>query len=56
MVITKPERDGTPETTQSYQVMIYQKLSDIADVHVIIYPADRVGISFQGKAVKKNAG
>ena len=56
MVITKPERDGKPETTQSYPVMIYKKLSDTADVHVTVYPADRVGISFQGKAVKKNAG
>lgn len=56
MVITKPERKGKPETTQSYPVMIYTKLSDIADVHVTIYPTDRVGISFQGKAVKKNAG
>jgi hypothetical protein len=56
MVITKPEREGKPETTQSYPVMIYTKLSDIADIHVMIYPTDRVGISFQGKAVKKNAG
>ena len=56
LVITKPERDGKPETTQSYPVMIYQKLSEIADVHVTIYPADRVGISFQGKPVKKNKG
>jgi hypothetical protein len=56
MVITKPERDGKPETTQSYPVMIYTKLSDIADVHVTIYPTDRVGISFQGKGVKKHAG
>jgi hypothetical protein len=56
LVITKPEREGKPETTQSYPVMIYQKLSDVADVHVTIYPTDRVGISFQGKAVKKNAG
>jgi hypothetical protein len=56
MVVTKPERGGKPETTQSYPVMIYHKPSDIADVHVTIYPADRVGISFQGKAVKKNEG
>src|SRR5579864_1821424 len=47
MVITKPERDGKPETTQSYPVMIYRKLSDTADVHVTVYPDDRVGISFQ---------
>jgi hypothetical protein len=55
-VITTPERDGKPETTESYPVMIYTKLSEIADVHVTIYPADRVGISFQGKGVKKDAG
>jgi hypothetical protein len=54
-VMTKPEREGKPETTQNYPVMIYTKLSDIADVHVMIYPTDRVGVSFQGKAVKKNA-
>jgi hypothetical protein len=56
MVITKPERDGRPETTQSYPVMIYRKLSATADVHVTVYPDDRVGITFQGKAVKKDAG
>jgi hypothetical protein len=56
MMITTPERDGKPETTQSYPVMIYTKLSDTADVHVTIYPTDSVGISFQGKAVKKDAG
>jgi hypothetical protein len=56
MTITTPEREGKPETTQSYPVMIYNKLSDVADVHITIYPADRVGISFQGKAVKRDAG
>ncbi|HSU53230.1 MAG TPA: hypothetical protein VLT36_04145 [Candidatus Dormibacteraeota bacterium] len=56
MTVTKPEREGEPETTRSYPVMIYTKLSDIADVHVTIYPTDRVGISFQGKAMAKNAG
>jgi hypothetical protein len=55
MTVTKPEREGKPERTQSYPVMIYTKLSDIADVHVTIYPADRVAITFQGKPVKKNA-
>jgi hypothetical protein len=56
MVVTKPERAGKPETTQNYPEMIYRKLSNVADVHVTIYPTDKVGISFQGKAVKKNAG
>ncbi len=56
MTITTPERDGRPETTQSHPVMIYTRLSETADVHVIVYPTDRVGISFQGKEVKKDAG
>jgi hypothetical protein len=56
MVITTPERDGKPETTQSYPTMIYTKLSETADVHVAVYPNDKVGITFQGKAVKKDAG
>jgi hypothetical protein len=56
MVMTKLERVGEPETTQSYPVMIYRKLSDVADVHLTIYPTGRVGISFRGKPVKTNAG
>ena len=55
IVITEQERDGKPETTQSYPVLIYTKLSDIADVHVKVYPTDRVGISFQGKGKKRAA-
>ena len=52
MVQTMPEKDGQPETTKSYPVMIYTQLSETADVHVTIYPEDRVGISFQGKEVR----
>jgi hypothetical protein len=55
MVITTPEKDGKPETTRSYPVLIYTGLSEMADVHVTVYPDDRVGFSFQGKAVKKDA-
>lgn len=54
VVSTSPERDGKPETTQTYRAMVYTKLSDIADVHVTVYPTDKVAIQFQGKAVKKN--
>jgi hypothetical protein len=54
-VLTLPERDGNPETTQSYPLMIYTKLSETANVHVTVYPTDRVAISFQGKAVKEHA-
>jgi hypothetical protein len=54
-VITTPERDGKPESSQSCPSMIYTKLSDTADIHVTIYPNDRVGFSFHGKPVKKDA-
>jgi hypothetical protein len=53
VTITEPERDGKPETTQSYPVLIYTKQSEIADVHVTVYPTDRVGISFWGKGKKR---
>lgn len=43
------------DTTKFFPVMIYTRLSDTADVHVIIFPADRVGISFQPKSLKKAA-
>jgi hypothetical protein len=56
MVVTTPERDAKPETTQSYPMMIYTRLSETANVNVTVYPTDRVAISFQGKGVKKDAG
>jgi len=49
MAVTTPEREGMPETTQNYPVMTYSKLSDIANVNVQVYPADRVAVTFQGK-------
>jgi hypothetical protein len=52
LVIAKPERDGIPEKTESFRVIIYTKLSITADVHVTIHPNDRVGISFLGKHKK----
>lgn len=54
-VTTTPERKGKPEITKSRPVMVYTKLSEIADVYVTIRPNDRVDIHFQGKGVKKNA-
>jgi len=55
IVVTQPERGGKPETTQSYPTLIFTKLSDTANVHVTIYPNERVAISFQGKAKKDPA-
>ena len=54
-VTTTPEREDKPEITKSRPVMIYTKLSEIANVHVTAYPTDRVDIHFQGKGVKKDA-
>jgi hypothetical protein len=56
MVITTPEKDGKPETTQSYPMMIYTTLSETANIHVTVYPTDKVAISFQGKGLKKDPG
>jgi hypothetical protein len=56
MVAITPEKDGQPERTQSYPVMIYTKLSETANVHVTVYPTDKVAISFQGKGLKGGAG
>jgi hypothetical protein len=55
LVVTRPERAGNPEATQAYPVLMFTELSDIADVHVTIYPTDRVGISFHGKAKGQTA-
>lgn len=49
IIVVTREKEGVPETTQAYPVMIYTRLSAVADVHVTVYPADKVGISFQGK-------
>ena len=54
-ITVTPERDDKPETTQSYPTMIYTKLSDTANVHVTIYPTDKVGITFQGKGKGEKA-
>lgn len=49
MTVTTPEKEGRPESSQTYPVMTYSKLSDTASVNVQIYPTDRVAITFQGK-------
>lgn len=51
MTVTTRENEGKPETTQTYPVMTYSKLSDTANINVQIYPTDRVAITFQGKAM-----
>jgi hypothetical protein len=50
--MTEPERDGKPEKTQNFPALVYTKLSETADVHVTVYPTDRVAITFRGKGKK----
>lgn len=50
-----PERDGQPETTQSFPAMIYSNLSKVAEVRVVVYPTGRVEFLFSGKE-KKDGG
>lgn len=51
MTIITPEKEGAPETAQNYPLMVYSGLSDSLNVHVTVYPNDKVGISFQGKPI-----
>ena len=43
-----PENGATPPVSRAYRYLVYSKLSDTADVHIIEYP-DRLGISLHGK-------
>jgi hypothetical protein len=51
MTVVTPERNGKPETTQNFRTLVYTNLSDSAEIHVTVYPMDRVAITFQGKYV-----
>lgn len=51
MTIVTPERGGNPETTQNFRTLVYKALSDTADVHITVYPMDRVALTFHGKYV-----
>ena len=49
LAVTALEKGAMPETTQTYPVMTYTHLSDIANVNVQVYPTDRVAVTFQVK-------
>jgi hypothetical protein len=49
MRFTVPENGDESETTQSCQVLTYTRMSDLADLNVLVYPTGKVGISFHGK-------
>ena len=46
-----PATDNQPPTHNTYRVLVYTELSDVAEVHVTVYPLDRVYISYQGKYI-----
>ena len=53
-VSVMPEREGKPEVTESCRVLQYTKLSDTANVHVNVYPTNRVRFSLWAKEIKRD--
>jgi hypothetical protein len=49
--IEVPERDGNAATIKSRRLLVYSKLSEVADVHAYVYPDDRVEIVLRGKYI-----
>jgi hypothetical protein len=56
VVVETPERDGQAPTVEARRVLVYTKLSEVADVHVEVYPDDRVAILLQGKYIGPRNG
>jgi hypothetical protein len=56
VVIEKPERDGQAPTAEARRVLVYSRLSEVADVRAEVYPDDRVGFSLQGKYIGSRDG
>lgn len=46
-----PERDGNPPIIESFRSIVYCGLSNTADVHIIDYRQNGVGIRLQGKCL-----
>jgi hypothetical protein len=51
IMIMLPETEDTPSKEQWYRSLIYENLSDVADIRVTVYPNERVGIGFMGKYI-----
>ncbi len=49
--VTAAEREGLPEATRTCNVLTYTRLSELANVNVLVYPTGRVEVSLQGKPV-----
>ena len=44
-----PEKEGMPKTTERCPIKTYSKLSEEANVHVTVYPTDKIDITFRRK-------
>ncbi len=51
VMIALPETENSPPKEQAYRSLVYENLSDVADIRVTVYPNERVGIGFTGKYV-----
>ncbi len=56
MTVVRPEKGDQAPTTQNFRTLVYTKLSETADIHITVYPMDRVAITFQGKYVGPTPG
>jgi len=51
IMIMLPETEDSPPKEQMYRSLVYEHFSDVANIHVTVYPNERVGIGFIGKYV-----
>jgi hypothetical protein len=49
VTVTTPEQDGQPPETRAYRTLLYTRLSDVADIRVVVSDSDQVSFSFLGK-------
>ena len=51
IMIMMDETEDNPPKEQFYRALIYENLSDVADIRVTVYPNECVGIVFTGKYI-----
>jgi hypothetical protein len=56
VVVETPEREGKAPTIEARRVLVYSKLSEVADVYAEVYPNDRVALALQGKYMGRRDG
>ena len=56
VMIMLPETEANPPKEQAYRSLVYENLSDVADIRVTFYPNQNVGIGFTGKHIGNENG